>query len=332
MTDMMIRQKPDEKYLRSNAPLGKRIRAHTVFYFLLLPALLLIIVFNYVPMGGIVLAFKQYQFNRPSALGDLPILRFFGQMANMKWVGFKWFENLWAKPDFWMAFRNTLIISFGRIVIEFPVPIILALLMNEMRHQRLKRVYQTVYTFPHFLSWVLVASLINTLFLSDGTVNAIIKAMGGTPVRFLTDPAVFRPMLFSTSIWKTAGWSSIIYMATISGIDPSLYEAAAIDGANRLQSMRFITWPALKPTVVILLILKCGNILNAGFDQVFNMYNDLTLPVADIFDTYIYRYAFQKGQNLSLSVAAGLFKSVINFALLITVNSLAKAAGEEGLM
>ena len=128
---------------------------------------------------------------------------------------------------------------------EFPIPILLALLMNEMYHQRLKRVYQTVYTFPHFLSWVLVASLMNTLFLSDGTVNAIIKSLGGQPVRFLTDPVIFRPMLFITSIWKSAGWSSIIYMATISGIDPSLYEAAAIDGANRLQSCRYITWPAL---------------------------------------------------------------------------------------
>ena len=303
-----------------------------MFYVLLLPALLLILVFSYGPMGGIALAFKQYQYNRPSALGDLPVLRFFGQIMNMKGVGFKWFQNLWAKPDFWNAFRNTLFISAGRILIEFPIPILLALLMNEMRQQRLKRVYQTLYTFPYFLSWVLVASLMNTLFLSDGAVNAIIKAVGGQPVRFLTDPAIFRPMLFITSIWKSAGWSSIIYMATISGIDPSLYEAASIDGANRLQSCLYITWPALKPTVIILLILKCGNILNAGFDQVFNMYNDLTLPVADIFDTFIYRYAFQQGQNLSLSVAAGLFKSVINFTLLMTVNTLAKAVGEEGLM
>lgn len=332
MSRLSLQREQNTAQWQRKAPLGKRVRAHSMFYILLLPALLMIIVFSYIPMGGIILAFKQYQFNRPSALGDVPILRFFGQMMNMKWVGLKWFENIFAKPDFWQAFRNTLFISFGRILFEFPIPILLALLMNEMYHQRLKRVYQTVYTFPHFLSWVLVASLMNTLFLSDGTVNAIIKSLGGQPVRFLTDPVIFRPMLFITSIWKSAGWSSIIYMATISGIDPSLYEAAAIDGANRLQSCRYITWPALKPTVVILLILKCGNILNAGFDQVFNMYNDLTLPVADIFDTFIYRYAFQKGQNLSLSVAAGLFKSVINFALLVTVNFLAKATGEEGLM
>ena len=182
------------------------------------------------PHGRHYTAFKQYQFNRPSALGDVPILRFFGQMMNMKWVGLKWFENIFAKPDFWQAFRNTLFISFGRIVFEFPIPILLALLMNEMYHQRLKRVYQTVYTFPHFLSWVLVASLMNTLFLSDGTVNAIIKSLGGQPVRFLTDPVIFRPMLFITSIWKSAGWSSIIYMATISGIDPRCMRRRPLTG------------------------------------------------------------------------------------------------------
>lgn len=312
--------------------LGKRVRAHGMFYVLLLPAVLFIVIFNYIPMGGVVLAFKSYQFNRPSALGDVPVLRFFGQMMNMEWVGLSWFAGLFEKPDFIAAFRNTLIISFGRIIIEFPMPIILALLMNEMTHMKLKRVYQTVYTFPHFLSWVLVCSLLNTLFLSEGTVNAIIRALGGSPVRFLTDPAVFRPMLFGTSIWKGVGWSSIIYLATISGIDPSLYEAASIDGASRWQSCWHITWPSMRPTVVILLILQCGQILNAGFDQVFNMYNDLTLSVADIFDTFIYRYAFQKGQNMSLSVAAGLFKSVVNFALLLSVNFIAKLCGEEGLL
>lgn len=312
--------------------LRRRIRAHAMFYALLLPALVYILVFSYAPMGGVALAFKQYRFNMPSALGNVPVLRFFGQMMNMDWVGLKWFESLWAKPDFWRAFRNTLVISFGRLVIEFPMPIILALLMNEMRHQRLKRVYQTVYTFPHFLSWVLVISLLNSLFQSSGTVNSLIKAAGGTGVGFLTDPGLFRPMLFGTSIWKGVGWGSIIYLATISGIDPSLYEAATIDGASRWQACWYITWPSIRPTVVIMLIMQCGTILNAGFDQVFNMYNDLTLSTGDIIDTFIYRYAFQKGQNLSLSVASGLFKSVCNFALLLAANSIARLSGEEGLL
>ena len=161
-----------------------RIKSHSMFYLLLLPALLCIIIFSYAPMCGIIMAFKQYRFNTPSAFGDIPIIRFFGQMANMEWVGLKWFESLWKKPDFWLAFKNTLIISFGRLVFEFPAPIILALLMNEMRLPRLKRVYQTVYTFPHFLSWVLVVSLIRMLFQSDGTVNSIINALGGESVGF----------------------------------------------------------------------------------------------------------------------------------------------------
>ena len=281
-----------------------RIKSHSMFYLLLLPALLCIIIFSYAPMCGIIMAFKQYRFNTPSAFGDIPIIRFFGQMANMEWVGLKWFESLWKKPDFWLAFKNTLIISFGRLVFEFPAPIILALLMNEMRLPRLKRVYQTVYTFPHFLSWVLVVSLIRMLFQSDGTVNSIINALGGESVGFLTDPGLFRPMLFTTSIWKGVGWGSIIYLATISGIDPSLYEAATIDGANRWQACWYITWPSIKPTVVIMLIMQCGQILNAGFDQVFNMYNDLTLSTGDIFDTFIYRYRSEErrvGKECNLS-------------------------------
>ena len=310
----------------------KRIRAHSMFYVLLLPALLFILIFSYAPMGGVVMAFKHFKLNAPSAIGDVPVFRYFGQLMNMDWVGLKWFENLFKKPDFWAAFRNTLFISFGRLIVEFPMPIILALMLNEMRHIKLKRMFQTIYTFPHFLSWVLVVSLIRLLFQSDGTVNSLIKTLGGQSVGFLSDPALFRPMLFSSSIWKSAGWGSIIYLATISGIDPTLYEAATIDGANRWQAMINVTWPSIKGTVVIMLILQCGSILNAGFDQVFNLINNLTRSVGEIFDTYIFEYAFRKGQNLSLSAAAGLFKSVCNFALLLSANFVAKLFGEEGLL
>ncbi|MEA5015292.1 MAG: ABC transporter permease subunit [Candidatus Limiplasma sp.] len=317
---------------QASPALAKRIRSHRVFYWMLLPALVYILVFAYAPMGGVVMAFKQFRFNTPSAWGDWPILRLFGQIANMEWVGLKWFQSLWSKSDFWNALGNTVFISFGRLVFEFPMPVLLALLLNEMRHLRLKRVYQTVYTFSHFLSWVLIVSLMRLLLQSDGTVNILIRSLGGRPVGFLTNPDIFRPMLYLSSIWKSVGWGSIIYLATISGIDPTLYEAATIDGASRWQCCWHITWPSIKPTVVIMLILQCGSILNAGFDQVFNLMNELTLAKGDIIDTYIYRYAFQKGQNLSLPVAAGLFKSVGNFALLLSANFLAKLAGEEGLM
>ncbi len=314
------------------APLRTRIRNHAMFYVMLLPAFIAVLLFAYAPMGGIVLAFKQFKFNTKSLWGDLPIIRFYGQIANMKWVGTKWFEQVFAKPDFWQAFRNTLFISFGRLIIEFPMPIFLALMMNEMRHPKLKRVYQTLYTFPHFLSWVLIASLINILFSSDGTVNTLIQALGGGRVNFLSDVDTILPLLFTSSIWKGCGWGSIIYLATISSIDPTLYEAATIDGANRWKACWHITWPSIRPTVVIMLIMQCGTILNAGFDQIFNLYNEITIPVADIFDTYIYRYAFQKGQNFSFTVATGLFKSVCNFALLLTANALAKLCGEDGLI
>lgn len=317
---------------QASSSLLKRIRAHSIFYWLLLPALAYIIIFAYLPMGGIVMAFKQFRFNTPSLWGDWPIIRLFGQIANMEWVGMKWFNSLFGKADFWNALKNTLMISFGRLLFEFPMPVILALMLNEMRHMKLKRIYQTVYTFPHFLSWVLIVGLMRLLFQSDGTVNILIRSLGGRTVGFLTDPDLFRPMLYGSSMWKGMGWGSIIYMATISGIDPSLYEAATIDGAGRLQCCRYITWPSLKQTVVIMLILQCGTILNAGFDQVFNLMNELTLARGDIIDTYIYRYAFQKGQNLSLPVAAGLFKSVGNFALLLAANFLARLAGEEGLI
>jgi len=309
-----------------------RIITHRNFYLMLFPALVVLITFSYLPMSGLLLAFKQFRYNRPSALGDLPILRFIGQMMNMEWVGFKWFENLFSKPDFWRAFNNTLIISFGRLIFEFPMPIILALLMNEVRGKNTKRTYQTIYTFPHFLSWVLVASMMQQIFNVDGTVNHLRGALGLDAYRFLLEPSTILVLLFSLSIWKGVGWGSIIYTATITGIDPTLYEAAVVDGANRWHRVRFITWPSIKPTVVLMLILNCGTILNAGFDQVFNMMNDNTLRVLDIFDTFIYRYAFQKGQNMSLTVAAGMFKSVTNFALLLTANQIAKWLGEEGLL
>lgn len=317
---------------RKKGTLGRRVWEHRNFYIMIFPALLAIILFSYLPMSGLVLAFKQYRFNTPSALGDAPILRFIGQMVNMEWVGLKWFENLFSKADFWRAFRNTLVISVCRLIFEFPMPIILALLMNEVRVSGVKRVYQTLYTFPNFLSWVLVASIMQQLLNSDGTLNQIRNALGAGTYKYLLEPSTAQIVIHITSIWKGVGWGSIIYMATISGIDPTLYEAAVVDGANRWHRIRFITWPSIKPTVVLMLILQCGSILNAGFDQIFNMMNDNTRNVLDIFDTFIYRYAFQQSQNLSLTIAAGMFKSVVNFILLLSANQISKWLGEEGLL
>ena len=283
-------------------------------------------------MSGLILAFKQYRFNMDSVLGDIPVFRFLGQIMNMEWVGTKWFENLFSKPDFWRAFRNTIVISVCRLLIEFPMPIILALLMNEVRKRGVKRVYQTVYTFPNFLSWVLVASIMQQLLSVDGTINNLRNLIGLQDYKYLLEPSTFQIVIHVTSIWKGVGWGSIIYLATISGIDPTLYEAALVDGANRWHRIRYITWPSIKPTVVLMLILNCGQILNAGFDQIFNMMNDNVRSIIDIFDTFIYRYAFQMSQNFSLTIAAGMFKSVANFTLLLLANQIAKWLGEESLL
>lgn len=315
----------------ATAGLRARLARYRYFYLLLLPAILFYFVFHYIPMYGIVLAFKHYRFNMPSALGNLPIVSYVGQIMNMEWVGLQWFEMLWGRPDFRRAFTNTLLISFYRILFGFPAPIILALLMNEVQRNGVKRVYQTVYTFPHFLSWVLVAGVLIGILSTNGALNQLVVKLGGERTPFLTDTSLFRGLLVSTEIWKSVGWGSIIFLAAIAGIDPQLYEAATIDGAGRWKSMLHITWPGITTTAVILLILQVGNILNAGFDQVLNMMNPAVYEVGDIIDTYVFRMSFWDSKNFGFTTAVGLFKSVINFTLLVAANWGARLLGQHGL-
>ena len=310
-----------------------RVVKHRNYYFMIIPALLIIIVFSYLPMTGLLLAFKDYRFKTPSLFGDIPILRFLGQILNMEWVGFHWFKRLLSMPDFHRALVNTIRISVCRLIIEFPMPVILALIMNEVRVTRVKRIYQTIYTFPHFLSWVLVMSIMQQLLNVNGTFNHIRVAMGQNPYPYLLESSTIQTVVHTTSIWKGVGWGSIIYMATISGIDPTLYEAAVVDGANRWHRIIYITLPSIKPIILIMFILACGSILNAGFDQIINIYRDTTRHRLDIFDTFIYRFAFQaRNQNFSLTIAAGMFKSVFNFIFLLAANKITKLVGEEGLI
>ena len=301
------------------------------FYMLVTPAILFYFVFSYVPMYGVVLAFKHFRYNMPSALGDIPVLSYIGQIMNMRWVGLQWFETLWIRPDFWRAFTNTLIISFLRVLFGFPAPIVLALLMNEVRRNGLKRIYQTIYTFPHFLSWVLVAGVLTAIFSNQGALNQLIVGLGGERTMFLTNKSIFRGLLVGTEIWKSVGWSSIIYLAAIAGIDPQLYEAATIDGAGRWKCLVHITWPGIKTTAVILLILQIGYMLNAGFDQILNMFNPAVYEVADIIDTYVFRMSFWDPKNYGYTTAVGLFKSAINFVLLLSANWGARLLGQQGL-
>jgi putative aldouronate transport system permease protein len=291
---------------------------------MLIPVLIYYVIFAYAPIfnldsGGILMAFKQHSLTK--------------HFADWQWVGLKYFEMMWRKPDFWVAMRNTVTISFIRLLFEFPMPIILALLLNEIRRDRTKRFYQTIFTFPNFLSWVLVVGLMRDLLQIDGVINGVIKALGDNPYNFLANKSAFSnyAMLVLTSLFKSAGWGSIIYLAAIASIDPTLYEAATVDGANRWQLVRHITWPGIKSTAVVLLILQCGNILNGSFDQVFNLVNGVNRSLIETIDVYIYRYAFQQSMNQSFAAASGLFKAVINFALLMTANQIAKRLGENRL-
>lgn len=298
---------------------------HRYLFLMLLPVLVYYLIFAYAPIfnpqtGGILMAFKQHHLTKP--------------FREWQWVGLKYFEMMWRKPDFWVAMRNTVAISFARLLFEFPMPIILALLLNEVRREGSKRLFQTVFTFPHFLSWVLVVGLMRDLLQIGGVVNGVIKAFpGGVAYNFLANDSVFSnyAMLLLSNLFKSVGWGSIIYLAGIAGIDPTLYEAAAVDGANRWQCVRHITWPGIQSTAVVLLILQCGNILHGSFDQIFNLVNGVNRGIIETLDVYIYRYAFQQSINQSFAAASGLFRAVINFALLLTANNIAKRLGENRL-
>jgi len=319
--------KPRSRLLDGDSGLARTVRKfveHRYLFLLLLPMLAYYLIFNYAPIfnpqtGGILMAFKKHSLTKP--------------FSEWEGVGLKYFEMMWGKPDFWAAMRNTVTISFVRLVFEFPMPILLALLLNEVRRDGPKRIYQTVFTFPNFLSWVLVVGLMRDLLQVNGVVNGIIKLLGGTPYMFLANGSTFSnyAMLVLSNLFKSVGWGSIIYLAAIASIDPTLYEAAAVDGANRWQRVWHITWPGIKSTAVVLLILQVGNILNGSFDQIFNLINGVNRSIIETIDVYIYRYAFQQSMNQSFAAASGLFRSVVNFALLLTANQIASRLGEERL-
>ena len=286
-------------------------------YLLLLPGLIFIAIFNYGPIYGLTLAFKKFN----AGLGIIA----------SPWIGLKNFERLFNTPAFVDAMRNTLIISFSRLVIEFPFPILLGVLLGEMRFNKAKRVLQTIYTFPHFLSWVIVSGILISFLDNNGPLNGIIFNLGGEKVDFLANTRTFRGLLYATSIWKSSGWTSIIYMAAIAGVNPQLYEAAIIDGAGRIHRIWYITLPSIKPTIVVIFILSVGKIMNAGFDQIFNLQNAVVRPVSEIIDTYVYHITFEAVPDFGFSTAVGMFKSVINLFLLFAANRIIKTISGTGL-
>lgn len=296
--------------------LKNQIMLHPYLYLMVLPALIWFIIFCYLPMGGIVMAFQDFR----------PTRGFF----HSKWVGLKHFRLLFENAQFWRAFNNTLIISSLKLFFGFLAPILLALLLNEIFNVRVKKILQTILYLPHFLSWAIMAGILTNLFGSDGTINQLIKLFGGKPISVMANADAFRPFLVITHVLKTMGWSSIIYIAAITGINPTYYEAAVIDGAGRFYQALYITIPCILPTVTIMFILSVGGLVNAGFDQIFVLYNPTVMPVSDIIDTLVYRAGLEEAKH-SYAAAAGLFKSVIGCALVIITNSVAKAAGGESL-
>lgn len=291
---------------------------HRAIYTLLLPGLIWYLIFQYGSMSGLLLAFKTYKAN----------LGIFGS----PWCGFLNYKYVFRDPAFLEAVWRTVWINMGRIIVGFPIPIIIALLFNEIRSRRYKKVTQIIVTFPQFLSWVVVSSIMISFFSYDGPVNNIISSLFGGGVNFLGNEKIFVPMLYITENWKTAGWYAIIYLAAIAGIDQSQYEAAEIDGASRLQCMVRITLPNIMPTIVVMFILSIGYIMSAGFDQVFNLSNAAVRNISEVLDMYIYRITFNAPPDFSFSTAVSLFRAVINMILLIVADRGAKLMGGEGLL
>ena len=277
-------------------------------YLCLLPLFVWLVIFQYGPMYGIVLAFKKYS----ARLGIL----------GSEWVGLSNFKRIFITPVAVKAIANTLRISVGRLAFEFPMGIIVAILLSEMPGKRGKKAVQTVLTFPHFLSWVVVASILRNFLGSGGVINELLSGVGIGTVNFLGNESLFRPLLYATANWKEMGWSAIIYMAAIAGIDPTLYEAAECDGASRLKRIWHITLPGIRGTVAIMFILAVGGIMSAGFDQIFNLNNAMVEGSARILDIYVYDLTFRSVPDYGFTTAVGMFTAVINLFMLLRANQV----------
>jgi ABC-type polysaccharide transport system, permease component len=316
---------PGQIQLMQETTANKRRRPHVLgrlkkdkwLYLLLTPGLLYFIIFKYVPMWGVLLAFKNYQ----------PFLGFW----KSDWVGLEHFRVFFTNPEFYMLLRNTLILSLYNLVFYFPAPIILALLLNELRLAFFKRIVQTLIYIPHFISLVIVASLTYVFLTTEGgLINEMLLKYTGTKIDFLANPDWFRPMIIMQTIWKETGFGTIIFLAALAGVDVEQYEAAITDGANRWRQLWHITLPSIRSTIIILLILRMGDVLDNGFEQIFLMLNPLNREAAEVFDTYVYMMGITQGA-FSYSTAVGLFKAVVGVILVLGANWLAKRFGQSGI-
>ena len=297
------------------------VKRYWQLYLLLLAPMIYFLVFKYSPMYYVLIAFKKYS-----------IVQSVSEMPWAKNHGFEYFIKAFKNKDFIYALRNTVFLNLLDIIIGFPVPIIFALLLNELRFKFFKKSVQTVAYMPHFLSWVIIYGLAFQLFApTNGLINMIIVKLGGQPIHFLDDPSNWVKTYIGLGIWQSFGWNSIIYLAAISGISPELYEAASVDGASRLQKMWHITLPGIRSTIVVLLILALGNVLGSGFDRPFAMQNNLVMKNAEVISTFVYKYGI-KGLQFSLTTAVGLFQSIANVIFLLLANWFSRKMGERGIM
>lgn len=285
-------------------------------YILALPGILYFLVFHYLPMWGVLIAFKDYS----------PFQGFFAS----DWVGFRHFADFFHGSDFFKLLRNTLSINILNLIFFFPAPIILALLLNELRSALYKRFVQTVIYLPHFLSWVIIIGIYSLMFSSTGFVNELVVMLGGTAKQWMMLPDLFQVTIVLQNIWKETGWGTIIFLAAITSVSPELYEAAVMDGAGRWRQLWSITLPAIRPTIIMMFLLQLGHLLNVGFEHIFLMLNPLVQDVGDVFATYVYRVGILQG-NFSFAAAAGLFNSVVGLILILGANKLVKKLGEDGL-
>ncbi|QGH37076.1 ABC transporter permease subunit [Gracilibacillus salitolerans] len=284
----------------------------------MLPGIFYFIIFRYAPMWGLTIAFQDYN----------PYDGIFGS----EWVGFKHFKDLFTYDYFYILLRNTLVINFMSLILFFPVPIILALMLNEIRHSAFKRLNQSIVYLPHFLSWVVVAGLTFFMLSTDiGALNKLLNNLTGQTFAFLSNDKLFWVIITLQNIWKDAGWGTIIFLAAIAGVNPSLYEAAVVDGANRLRQIWHITLPAIRHVIIILLILRLGNMMDVGFEQILLMLNPLVMNVGDVFDTYAYMQGILRGDT-SIGVAVGMFKGIVGLIMVLGANWLSKRFGGEGIM
>ena len=317
MTKLQKRKDPVVPNLSTRNDFLRRLVAQRYLFLLMLPGIIYFVVFKYTPMYGAIIAFKD--FNPRVGILESP------------WAGLKYFKQFFDSPFCWRLIRNTLLLSLYDLIFNFPVPIIFALLLNEVRCKRYKKAVQTISYLPHFISVVIVVGLMKTMFSPNGgVVNSLLSMFGVDPINFFSEKGWFRTLYVGSGIWQSFGWGSIIYLASMAGIDPGLYEAARLDGAGRFRCMWNITLPAIRPTITILFIMRLGKLLSVGFEKAILMYSPATYEVSDLISTYVYRYGILKA-NYSFGAAVDLMNSVVALILIFVANKICQKVSDTSL-